>query len=864
MEMDFSETVVNLSPDEEKRMIQSVLKKSICSSKDRLFEQELLSNPLDEQGWLNYVEYKINEMHRKHLHLEGQNVNNNDNEKLKKVNDPSVEEKSLLNLTNQMYNDDDTVVIFGLYERSLLNIPGSIKLWKSYLNFRINSLIDEKNNKKPRNIKDIPNSSSKFQVLDKHTINQFTTTNYCFIRSFFLLREEVDLWLMLLEFLLLQINYVPKVTTFIVKIFDEALQTLSILEHNEIWKLYLKFASLIGGEKAVEIWLKYIKFNPDASEQCALTLQKLCPDYPIVPAIILIDLLANNPNYESNQGKSRFELSLMICDLLCLDASKKSKTIQNINDKIQYDKSNFIYGNRINKMNATSIIHSNIDAPIIIRGLISRYRDHVARLWNYLAKYYIIQKDFNNARNIYEEALESLTTIQDFSVLFDAYTHMEEKIVSHNLSLLEKQKVNDNKMVQDEEENEEINEEEEEEEDDENLYNDENDLITEEIVERSLSRLEWILRRRPFLVNEILLKQNPNNIIEWLNKIQLYKNQLPDSKEDKKYEFTKNKILNIFEDIINTISYSVLRKKEILVLWTTYANFYRDTLEEKEEYLNILEKGCYILGKHFDVEALNDLICIQCENYLKDNNIDEALKILIKYTTPPSSIGKQDLSSIRYNNYNIPSYKRIFKSVKLWGLYADLEESKCMNILEERIQLSDKNKENSFIYLTKDELINVKTVYERIIELKIVTVDMILNYSNILYKCGWIEDSFAIYERGISLFGYPLAYEIWNIYIPKMIDFSRKRGITNNDKTKLQRLDLERLRDLFEQALLDCPNDLNITLIIQYSNLEFNYGSSKNGLNILKEGIDKVQDKDKQKIIDLLTTKTYEIHGKEI
>jgi pre-mRNA-splicing factor SYF1 len=49
-----------------------------------------------------------------------------------------------------------------------------------------------------------------------------------------------------------------------------------------------------------------------------------------------------------------------------------------------------------------------------------------------------------------------------------------------------------------------------------------------------------------------------------------------------------------------------------------------------------------------------------------------------------------------------------------------------------------------------------------------------------------------VYERGIEAFGYPIAFELWNIYLDKFI--KRYEG------TKI-----DRARDLFENALVNIP-----------------------------------------------------------
>ncbi len=78
-----------------------------------------------------------------------------------------------------------------------------------------------------------------------------------------------------------------------------------------------------------------------------------------------------------------------------------------------------------------------------------------------------------------------------------------------------------------------------------------------------------------------------------------------------------------------------------------------------------------------------------------------------------------------------------------------------------------------------------QNVYELMIELKVVTPQVILNYANFL-ECAtaggvsladlpraaaqkYFEDAFRVYEKGISVFTYPHVLPIWAAYLDKFI-----------------------------------------------------------------------------------------------
>lgn len=76
---------------------------------------------------------------------------------------------------------------------------------------------------------------------------------------------------------------------------------------------------------------------------------------------------------------------------------------------------------------------------------------------------------------------------------------------------------------------------------------------------------------------------------------------------------------------------------------------------------------------------------------------------------------------ISYQSFlqNIPVQRRVFKSIKLWSFYVDLEES--IGTVE-----------------------STRAVYDRILELKIATPQIIINYANFLEENKYFEESFKV------------------------------------------------------------------------------------------------------------------------
>jgi pre-mRNA-splicing factor SYF1 len=161
---------------------------------------------------------------------------------------------------------------------------------------------------------------------------------------------------------------------------------------------------------------------------------------------------------------------------------------------------------------------------------------------------------------------------------------------------------------------------------------------------------------------------------------------------------------------------------------------------------------------------------------------------------------------------------RVHKSSKLWSFYVDLEES-CGTVD------------------------SAKKIYERIFELRIATPQIIVNYANFLEEAGYYEESFRIYERGVDLFSYPVAFELWNLYLTK---FLARYGGTK----------LERARDLFEQALTGCPAKFAKPLYLLYGDLEEKHGLARHAMRIYERATKAVSDDDRFEMFEFYITKS--------
>jgi pre-mRNA-splicing factor SYF1 len=92
------------------------------------------------------------------------------------------------------------------------------------------------------------------------------------------------------------------------------------------------------------------------------------------------------------------------------------------------------------------------------------------------------------------------------------------------------------------------------------------------------------------------------------------------------------------------------------------------------------------------------------------------------------------------------------------------------------------------------------------------------------------------------VFNFPIAFEIWNIYLSK---FVKRFGGSK----------LERTRDLFEQALENCPPKFCKPLYLMYAKLEEEHGLAKRAMGIYDRAASTVQDSDKFQMFTIYIAK---------
>lgn len=590
-----------------------------------------------------------------------------------------------------------------IYERALKELPGSYKLWYNYLKLRKRQI-------KGRCITD----------------PSYENLNNTFERALVFMNKMPRIWMDYCQFLVDQCKITRSR-----HVFDRALRSLPITQHHRIWPLYIHFLKKHDiPETAVRVFRRYLKLCPEDTEEY---IDYLISINRLDEASVRLAEIVNSDEFVSKHGKSNHQLWTELCDLI----SKNPLEMKTL----------------------------NVDA--IIRSGLKKYTDQLGRLWNSLADYYIRSGLFDKARDIYEEAIQTVTTVRDFTQVFDAYAQFEE------LSLNKKMEEISQKAAPTED-----------------------DDID---IELRMARFEDLIERRLLLLNSVLLRQNPHNVHEWLKRVQLFEGKPHD-------------IINTYTEAVQTVDPKQAVGKPHM-LWVAFAKFYEENGQIEDSRV-IMEKGTLV--EYTRVDDLAAVWCEWAEMEIRNENFEEALKLLQRATVMPSR-------KVDYHDDNETVQMRLYKSLKLWSMYADLEES-------------------------FGTFKSCKAVYDRIIDLKIATPQIIINYGLFLEEHNYFEEAFRAYEKGIALFKWPNVYDIWNTYLTK---FLKRYGGSK----------LERTRDLFEQCLENCPPNFAKALYLLYAKLEEEHGLARHAMAVYERATSAVLPEEMFEVFNIYIKKAAEIYG---
>ncbi|KLU85956.1 pre-mRNA-splicing factor SYF1 [Magnaporthiopsis poae ATCC 64411] len=635
----------------------------------------------------------------------------------------------------RLVTDDDYV-----YEQDILRSPGSTKPWLAYINYKVqHGTPEEQAFVLERACVQLPRSYKLWKMYLIFRTKHVAKLNAAVFAAEF---RKVNA---LFERALILLNKMPRIWEMYLKFlmkqplvtltrhtFDRALRALPVTQHNRIWALYRPFANSAGGLTAVKIWRRYMQVHPEDAEDFIELLVQVGLYTEAVRKYIEI---LNKPRFVSKHGKGHYELWSEMVELMVEHATEVETNHE-----------------------------SGIDAERIVRSGIERFADQRGKLWVGLATYWIRRGSFERARDVFEEGITTVMTVRDFTLVFDSYAEFEESVIGALMEVAG-QRAETGAV----------------------------DEAADFDLDIRMMRFEHLMDRRPFLLNDVLLRQNPNNVTEWEKRVGLW----GDNSQEVVSTYTK--------------AIAAVNPKKATgafhQLWANYAKFYERGGDLRNARI-IMEKAVKVPFK--SVNELAEMWIEWAEMELRNDKFDEAVRIMAKAVQAPKR------STVDYFDETLSPQQRVHKSWKLWSFYVDLVESVS----------------------TLDE---TKKVYERIFELRIATPQTVVNYATLLEEHHYYEESFKVYERGLDLFSYPVAFELWNMYLTKAVD--RKIGI-------------ERLRDLFEQAVEGCPPKFAKIIYLMYGNLEEERGLARHAMRIYERATRAVSDEDRADMFNFYITKS--------
>ncbi|OEH78794.1 putative XPA-binding protein [Cyclospora cayetanensis] len=255
---------------------------------------------------------------------------------------------------------------FVIYERAVRSLPGSYKLWRRYLLERVALC---------KSIAQPPSGPSAAPL--------YAATNAAFERCLVHLSRMPEIWRMYLSFLQEQ-----QQLTRCRRAFDAALRALAVTQHELLWSDMMDYKCGVS-ETAVCMYRRWIMLEPERGDEFALYLSSI-GRYD--ESASQLAAMASDPTITPASGRTRHELWLELCKLVAAHSDS---------------------------------IHS-MRVEDILRSGIARFSDAVASLWCSLASHYVRMGLMAKARDIYEEAVSSVSTIRDLALVYEAAELMQD------------------------------------------------------------------------------------------------------------------------------------------------------------------------------------------------------------------------------------------------------------------------------------------------------------------------------------------------------------------------------------------------------------------------------------------------------
>ncbi|KAG7193613.1 pre-mRNA-splicing factor syf1 [Scheffersomyces spartinae] len=519
--------------------------------------------------------------------------------------------------------------------------------------------------------------------------------------------------------------------------FNQALMVVPLEEHLSIWKQYLRFADKAGGLTGTSIVLRYLEYATDED----LNGKVGDPELWTIDQVIL---------KLAEFGDTR--QLLLVYTRLSRHFTRLGLYLKRTKIQIWSEMMELFLGKNYGG--------NGLDEKIeTIAFLLSKeFPDQEATVHLKLALYFMsLLQDIGKVRHLFDLGIKTCKTVKDFVLLYDTYTGFEERLLTKRLDAEE----------------------------------DEGDYRQ---LDLRMHKLEQLLDSRHLMMNDVLLRLDPNNIDYWFDRLEIVKEDMNSTLE------TYVKAIST----INPLKYVSYNNHNLPELWINYSKVYSSNGDTTTAEL-IFSKA--VESQYKSSDELAQIYISWCDLLLEMDCDIRAIQILDDIL--------KDLSQAK-----------IASNLKVWEYYIDLIESGVTEGDESQIN-------------------TVVNAYERMITRKVATVVNILGYAMFLSAWGYHERAFSVYEHGLRLFKLEptIKFEIWNVYLAKLMSSSLSAP--------------ERIRDVFNQCIDDLPGKFLKPIIILAADFEAKtMNSVVQAIKCLQRGATLVPDsKDKGDIFRLLIAK---------
>lgn len=427
-------------------------------------------------------------------------------------------------------------------------------------------------------------------------------------------------------------------------------------------------------------------------------------------------------------------------------------------------------------------------------------------LWTSWATALVRQGLWDQARTIYAQGLEEVSTVRDFGIVYQAYLALEEGLVEAAVNDMD----NEEEMAEPESQ--------EDDDDWDLLLSQQHDLSN---VEMAIARAEHLTARRPLLLNAVLLRQEPNHVAEWLNRANLL--------EGTAAVATLQKALETIRP-----AYRAVHGKPHEIVCKLASLYEQQSFEQAHDFLHgVCVEESYPFGKKRDDLAACWAAWVDLQ--VRYERWDDAL-----------GLARQAVSQIRH-------------SLLLWNLLLDLEEAlgtlattkdAYNQTLQTKVATVAHVLQFAEFLLDNDYFEESFTVYERGAEMfafphggaKLIWMAYLEAFAN-RYKGSKVERSRDLFQRCLSDCPAEEAvpfYLLWGAFEEKHGLTRRALGVYREMTRKLtdeqellvayqlyiaktaQYLGLTATRAIYEQATQQCKDHAAAQLCMDFANMEAN------------------------------------------